>query len=115
MENKSGGCRIGLMYQFCLWERKNLPFCKTNAGYHLFLFLSMHLTDYGSNIKLKNIYHSLPFSEKTLRTSLRDLEGDGWIEISSKKTDSRHRDVVPTKKFNEKLKLWSLQIDSVFK
>jgi DNA-binding HxlR family transcriptional regulator len=105
--------RIEQIYQLRLWERSHLPISKTTAGYHLFLFLSMSLATNG-DVRLKNIYHSLPFSEKTLRLLLRDLEGGGWIKMPKKSSDPRHKDIVPTSKFDDILKSWASQIKSTF-
>lgn len=105
--------QIHLMCELRTWERKHLPISRTNAGYHLFLFLSHSvLSDEGA--RLKNIYHSLPFSEKTLRLLLRELESDGWIQMPNKSNDPRYKEIIPTAKFNNVLKSWSTQIDSLF-
>ena len=106
--------RIGLLYKLRVWESNNLPIAKTNAGYHLLLLLSKSLLVGNEDIRLKNIYHSLSFSEKTLRLLLRELERDGWIEMPNKTFDPRHKDIVPTTKFNSVLKAWSTQIDLLF-
>lgn len=114
MEKKEEFSRqIGLLYQLRTWERNNLPICRTNAGYHLFLCLSHSIVS-DDNVRLKNIYHSLPFSEKTLRLLLRELESGGWIEMPSKSVDYRHKDILPTAKLNSILESWSTQINSLF-
>lgn len=106
-------CRIKGLYELRMWERRNLPISQTNAGYHLFLYLSKTLLS-DSDIRLKNIYHSLPFSEKTLRILLRDLEGNGWIEMPNKSNDPRHKDIIPTPKLRAVLKSWTSQVDVLF-
>lgn len=105
--------RIGLLYQLRTWERDNLPICRTNAGYHLFLLISQSVIG-NDGARLKNIYHSLPFSEKTLRLLLRELESSGWIDMPNKTIDCRHKDIIPTEKLNAVLRLWSTQIDELF-
>lgn len=105
--------KLELLYRLRTWERENLPICRTNAGYHLFLCLS-HRIVLDECLRLKNLYHSLPFSEKTLRLLLRELESDGWIEMPNKVIDSRHKDVIPTTKLNSILREWSAEIDSIF-
>lgn len=106
--------RIELLYELRLWERNNLPISKTNAGYHLILLLSKSILNDGDEIRLKNIYHSLPFSEKTLRLLLRELEDGGWIEMPYKISDPRHKDIMPTPKLNTILKTWISQVDLLF-
>lgn len=106
--------RLNLLHQLRSWERDNLPISKTTAGYHLFLYLSRMIVCENESIRLKNIYHSLPFSERTLRLLLRELESDGWIEMPDKSNDQRHKDIVATHKLNMILESWSSQIDSCF-
>lgn len=105
--------RIGLLNQLRTWERENLPICRTNAGYHLFLHLSHSILG-NEGVRLKNICHSLPFSEKTLRLLLRELESSGWIEMPNKTDDFRHKDIIPTAKLKSVLESWSIHIDSLF-
>jgi hypothetical protein len=107
--------QVDLLFQLHSWERKNLPISRTTAGYHLFLYLSRSIVCNNENVRLKNIYHSLPFSEKTLRLLLRELESDGWIEMSVKSHDQRHRDIVATHKFHTIFDLWSSQINLLFR
>lgn len=104
---------FGQLYELRLWERNHLPISKTTAGYHLFLFLTNSLVNDG-DVRLKNIYHSLPFSEKTLRLLLRELEGDGWIKMPMKTSDPRHKDIIPTGKFDQTIKSRISQIKLVF-
>jgi hypothetical protein len=107
--------QVDLLFQLHSWERKNLPISRTTAGYHLFLYLSRSIVCNNENVRLKNIYHSLPFSEKTLRLLLRELESDGWIEMSVKSHDQRQRDIVATHKFHTIFDLWSSQINLLFR
>jgi DNA-binding MarR family transcriptional regulator len=86
------------------WERENLPLCKTNAGYHVFLTLAV--CSVKNEFRLKNIYHSLPFSERTIRLLLRSLESDGWIEMPQKSDDLRHKDIQVTDKFSQIIDEW---------
>jgi DNA-binding MarR family transcriptional regulator len=95
------------------WERENIPFCKTNGGYHLFLSLSIEVMS--DEPRLKNIYYSLPYSEKTIRTLLKYLETDGWIELSNKPSDLRHKDIQVTPKFEVLFNKWMNEVKSIFK
>ena len=97
-KNEEINRHIGSMYELRTWERIHLPISNTNAGYHLFLYLSHLLFKEEESIRLKNIYYSLPFSEKTLRLLLRELEQYGWIEMPNKLTDPRQKYIIPTKK-----------------
>lgn len=90
------------------WEHENLPFCKVNSGYSLFINLTLEVMN--DEPRLKNIYYSIPYSEKTIRTLLRYLETDGWIEFSNKPSDLRHKDIQFTKKYEDVLNQWINEI-----
>lgn len=81
-----------------VWEKNNLPTANTNAGYELFIYISITAIQ-SEEIRLKNIYHSLSYSEKTLRLLLNDLKENGWIKEIKKVNDMRYRGVIPTQKF----------------
>jgi len=107
--------QFNLLFQLHSWERKNLPISRTTAGYHLILFLSRTIVCKNESVSLKNIYHSLPFSEKTLRLLLRELESEGLIEMSDKSHDQRYRDIVATHKLHMIFDLWFSQINLLFR
>ena len=94
-----------------IWERKNLPLCRTISGYDLFMTLVS--SPVHKEIKLKNIYNSLPYSEKTLRTLLKDLESDGWITMPKKYKDKRVRVINLTEKFHDKISSWKMMIEQI--
>lgn len=93
------------------WERNNLPFCKTNAGYHVFLVLTIEVIK--REPRLKNLYHSLPYSEVTIRVLLRQLEMDGWIQFPQKENDHRHKNIKITPKFEKKYTEWINQVSLI--
>jgi hypothetical protein len=94
------------------WEKINFPLVKTNAGYELLICISITAMKH-EEIRLKNIYYSLPYSEKTLRLLLRDLENNGWIAIVGKAKDMRYREITLTKKFLNFLDSWLLKNESL--
>lgn len=95
-----------------LWEKASLPFVKSNAGYELFFQISIAAIE-KKDVRLKNIYHSLPYSEKTLRLVLRELEDDGWIKLSKKERDMRYREMTITPKFFYILNSWMEKIEQL--
>lgn len=95
------------------WEKIYFPFVRTNAGYELFIYISITAMRQ-EEIRLKNIYYSLPYSEKTIRLLLRDLEDDGWINIIGKVRDMRYREITLTNKFLQGLDLWLQKIESMY-
>lgn len=94
------------------WEQSNLPIVTTNSGYKLlfYIFKTNFIND--EEIRLKNIYYSLPYSEKTLRLLLRELEKSKWIEISKKNKDARYRDVIVKRELLELMELWLEKIEN---
>lgn len=94
-----------------LWERENLPLCKTNKGYDIFLLVADEMMN--REPQLKNIYGVLRYSEVTVRAALKHLEIDGWIEFKNKKNDLRVKDLVATEKFNQIFCKWATEIDSI--
>lgn len=106
--------QIKLLEQLRNWESLNLPIVSTNAGYQLMFYLLKTYAINQEEIKLKNIYYSLPFSEKTLRLLLRSLESGSWIDMSKKKTDARFRDVQIRNKLSLVFNLWIKKIESTF-
>lgn len=105
---------IKLLDELRSWELNNLPLVNTSAGYQLIFYFLKTVVIYEEEIRLKNIYYSLPYSEKTLRLLLRELENDGWIEMSKKKMDSRFKDVKIKNKLLTTMNAWLKKINSIF-
>ncbi len=49
---------------------------------------------------LKSFYLSMPYAESTIRHLLRQLEIDGWVEVSRVVTDKRSRQIDLTPKLS---------------
>jgi hypothetical protein len=79
------------------WSNDNLPIYGTYIGYDLGVQI---LENYSSSHQavLKEIYHSLTYSEPQLRRRLRQFERDGWISITKNSEDHRNFLVSPTEK-----------------
>lgn len=105
---------IKLLEELRSWESINLPIVNTSAGYQLMFYFFKTYIIYEEEIRLKNIYYSLPYSEKTLRLLLRELENDGWIEMSKKKNDARFKDVTIKNKLLTAMNAWLKRIESTF-
>ena len=93
------------------WERKNLPMCRTISGYDLVVTLASFPLH--KEVKLKYIYNSLPYSEKTLRTLLKNLESDGWITMPKKYKDKRVRVITLTEKFHDRICSWKMIMEQL--
>lgn len=53
---------------------------------------------------LKTAHLSLPYSERAIRLFLRNLQAEGWIEISTNPNDKRYKNLKLTEKFLESFK-----------
>ena len=92
------------------WEQKNLPIYGSEAGYALFLELAS-LKD-AEQITLKQLYLSMKHSESTTRLLLRNLEEDGWLELTRSGTDGRYKCFKRTPKLDAKITEWTEYIQS---
>ena len=79
------------------WTNDNLPIYGTYIGYDLAVQI-LECCAYSHQAALKEIYHSLPYSEPQLRRRLRQFERDGWIIIVKNSQDQRNFLVSPTDK-----------------
>lgn len=79
------------------WTNDNLPVYGTYIGYDLAVQI-LKSGAYAQPAALKEIYHSLPYSEPQLRRKLRQFERDGWIRVQKNTFDQRNFLVSPTEK-----------------
>ena len=79
------------------WTNDNLPIYGTYIGYDLAVQI-LESCAYAHPAALKEIYHSLPYSEPQLRRKLRQFERDGWIRVQKNSLDQRNFLVSPTEK-----------------
>jgi hypothetical protein len=72
------------------WEMENLPCNGSHLGFEIFMILILEVASTNHHgVMLKNLYLSLPFSEKGLRLHIRRLESNGWINIKKSDQDFR--------------------------
>jgi hypothetical protein len=79
------------------WTNDNLPVYGTYIGYDLAIQI-LEICASAHPTALKEIYHSLPYSEPQLRRKLRQFESDGWITVQKNSLDQRNFLVSPTEK-----------------
>ena len=84
------------------WEATHLPTYGTQAGYSLFL----ELASTRDRKTRKEIYLSMSCAESTTRLLLRNLESDGWIQLTRDPQDRRFRAFQPTDKFSALVDEW---------
>jgi len=79
------------------WANENLPTYGSWLGYDLGVQVLESCAATGS-AAMKEIYHSLPYSEPQLRRRLRQFEQDGWIVVARNDVDQRNFLVSPTER-----------------
>lgn len=79
------------------WANDNLPIYGSYIGYDLAVQI-LESSGSGKQNALKEIYHSLPYSEPQLRRRLRQFQRDGWISVENNQEDKRNFFVSPTEK-----------------
>ncbi len=79
------------------WSNENLPTYGSWLGYDLGAQVLESCATTGQ-AAMKEIYHSLPYSEPQLRRRLRQFEQDGWIIVGRNHADQRNFLVSPTGK-----------------
>lgn len=76
-----------------LWQDANLPVYGSFIGFDLVLFLSRSRF-LSAPYSLKDVFHSLRFSEGALRIFIRRLEKDGWIRLETWPGDRRNKKII---------------------
>jgi len=79
------------------WTNDNLPIYGSYIGYDLAVQI-LESSSPAHQATLKDIYHSLPYSEPQLRRRLRQFERDGWVGVNKNIEDQRNFLVSPTEK-----------------
>lgn len=76
-----------------VWQDSNMPIYGSFIGFDLILFLSssrFHASPYS----LKDVFHSLNYSEGALRIFIRRLEKEGWITLETWPGDRRNKKII---------------------
>lgn len=77
------------------WQESNMPIYGSFIGFDLILFLVNSRTQ-PSPYSLKDVFHSLNYSEGALRIFIRRLEKDGWITLETWPGDRRNKKIIVT-------------------
>lgn len=75
------------------WQDLNLPIYGSFIGFDLILFLSRSRLK-NTPYSLKDVFHSLRYSEGALRIFIRRLEKDGWIRLETWPGDRRNKKII---------------------
>ncbi len=98
------------------WELENHPLLDTLTGRHLYYRLAQESVnnDYVLTRALKDVFGGMHFTEKALRTRMRQMEREGLIQAVTRLDDARSKQVMPTEKFNHLMTLHAEQIRKIF-
>jgi hypothetical protein len=75
------------------WQDANLPIYGSFIGLDLIIFLSRSQVK-NTPYSLKDVFHSLRYSEGALRIFIRRLEKDGWIRLETWPGDRRNKKII---------------------
>ena len=96
------------------WERKNLPIEQRQLALDLFLMISYN-TLLEKPLTLKQLFHSIEFSEAGIRKHLTRLLNDDWCVLISDKSDKRIKLVVAQSKMLVALSEYSKLLSTAYK
>lgn len=77
------------------WQNTHMPIYGSFIGFDLILFLAKSRYD-ASAYSLKDVFHSLNYSEGALRIFIRRLEKEGWILLETSPDDRRNKKIIVT-------------------
>lgn len=84
------------------WEKENLPIEQSSLALDLFMVIAYN-TLKGKPLTLKQLFHSIDFSEAGIRKHLKRLLTEDWCKLESTEHDRRLRHVVAQPKMLESL------------
>ena len=98
------------------WELENHPLFPTLTGRPLYYRLAEESvkTDPGLARALKDLFGGMYFTEKALRTRMRQMETDGLIQAVTSHEDARSKHLVPTEKFHQLMTMHAEQVKKIF-
>ena len=98
------------------WELENLPLLSTLTGRHLYYRMAEETfhPEEALTKALKDLFGGAHFTEKALRSRMREMERDGLIETITRQSDARSKQLIPTTKFHELLEAHAEQVKRTF-
>lgn len=94
------------------WELNNAPLLGSLTGRHLYYRIAARTVGDRELLSrsLKDLVGGVGYTEKALRTRMREMEAQGLIEALSGREDARSRCLMPTEKFYEFVYLHASQV-----
>jgi DNA-binding MarR family transcriptional regulator len=98
------------------WELVNAPIIGSLTGRHLYYRIAQRAVGDRALLSraLKDLMSGSVYTEKALRTRMREMERDGLIEAISGEDDARSKYLMPTEKMYELIYLHADQVRRVF-
>jgi DNA-binding MarR family transcriptional regulator len=99
------------------WEIQNAPLLNSLTGRHLYFRIAQRAVGDGELMKraLKDLTGGSGYTEKALRTRMREMEKDALIQSIYGEEDGRSKNLMPTEKFYEGVCLHAEQVQRIFK
>ncbi len=97
------------------WELDNAPMLNTLTGRHLYFRIAQRAVGERELLSraLKELTGGVGYTEKALRTRIREMQRDGFIESLGGLDDGRSRYLMPTEKFYESIYIHADQVRRV--
>jgi hypothetical protein len=94
------------------WELECAPLLATLTGRHLYYRIARRAVGDRSLLSrsLKDLMGGVGYTDKALRTRMRDLEKDGFVESFYCENDARSRYLMPTERFYESVYLHAAHV-----
>lgn len=98
------------------WELDNAPLLDTLTGRHLYYRIAKRAVGDRALLSkaLKDLTGGSGYTEKALRTRMREMEKDGFIASVNGEEDGRSKYLMPTERFYEAIYLHADQMRRIF-
>jgi DNA-binding MarR family transcriptional regulator len=98
------------------WELDHAPLLATLTGRHLYFRIAQRAVGDRALLSkaLKDLTGGSGYTEKALRTRMREMEKDGYIASVNGEDDARSKYLMPTEKFYEAIYLHADQVRRIF-
>lgn len=98
------------------WELNHAPLLSSLTGRHLYYRIAARAVGDRELLSrsLKDLVGGVGYTEKALRTRMREMEAQGFVEAINGHADGRSRYLMPTEKFYESVYLHASQVKKTF-
>jgi DNA-binding MarR family transcriptional regulator len=107
---------VAILAQLHEWEVDHAPFLSSLTGRHLYFRIAQRAVGDRALLSkaLKDLIGGSIYTEKALRTRMREMERDGYITSVIGEEDARSKYLMPTEKFYEAIYLHADQVRRIF-